>query len=57
MHCHAERQYQAPLGVARVRTAGTRAVPTAGSWSFITPNAGMKIDPKTPRPRPPVISP
>jgi hypothetical protein len=59
MHCHAERQYQAPLGVARVRTAaGTRAVPTAvASWSFITPNFGMAIDSKPTRPRPPVTSP
>ena len=56
MHCHAERQYQAALGVARVRTAGTDAMPTAGSWSNSL-NAGI-FDPKTIRPRRhPVTSP
>jgi hypothetical protein len=56
MHSHSERQYQAALGVARVRTAGTCAMPTAGSWSKAR-NAGI-FDPKTLRPRRhPVISP
>lgn len=56
MHCHAERQYQAALGVARVRTAGICAMPTAGSWSFAP--AGIGNDPKTIRPRRhPVTSP
>ncbi len=57
MHCHAERQHQAAFGVARVRSAGAYATPKPGSWSIL-PNAGMKIDPKTPRPRRhPVTSP
>jgi hypothetical protein len=57
MHCLAERQHQAAFGVARVRSAGAYATPKLGSWSIL-PNAGMKTDPKTPRPRRhPVTSP
>ena len=57
MHCHAERQHQAAFGVARVRSAGAYTTPKSGSWSIL-PNAGMKTDPKTPRPRRhPVTSP
>jgi hypothetical protein len=56
MHCPAERQYQASLGVARVRTAVPGAMPTAGSWSNAR-IAGI-FDPKTTRPRRhPVTSP